>query len=86
MLALAPSLLAPSPPLARPRSRFSPAPEARFAVELHETPAGIVQQPALSDHHVSVHLGAPVRMSRHHGRVRSLRVRGEIALTPGGAQ
>lgn len=64
--------------------RFGPLPNTRFAVELHETAIGSVRQPALDDHHISVHSGVPVRMSCHDARVRCLRTRGEITLTPPG--
>jgi AraC family transcriptional regulator len=55
-----------------------------LGVELRATQAGVIRQPALSDHHISVHAGPPVRVSCHSGRVRSVRTRGEIYLTPAG--
>jgi AraC family transcriptional regulator len=53
-------------------------------VELRATQPGVIRLPALSDHHITVHAGPPVRVSCHSGRIRSVRTRGEISLTPAG--
>lgn len=68
-----------------PVSRFgTPRSRVSLSVELHETPVGVIKQPALDDHHVSVHSGRRVRVSCHSNRVRSIRRRGEVTLTPAG--
>lgn len=54
----------------------------RVDVELRATSAGDMRHALRSDHQISVHAGAPVRVSCHSSRVYSLRTRGEINLLP----
>lgn len=54
-------------------------------VELRATPAGLVRFNAIADHWLSVHAGAPARVSCHNGALRSVSVRGEICVLPAGS-
>ena len=64
------------PPARRPR--------IGLGVELRTTPAGEMRHTPISDHVISVHAGAPVRVSCHGNRVRSVITRGEMSLMPAG--
>lgn len=59
-------------------------PRIAIAVERRRTSVGEVQLDAIADHYVSVHAGAPVRVSCQTSRVREVRARGDIDIVPAG--
>jgi AraC family transcriptional regulator len=61
-------------------------PRIDLAIAVRRSPGGDVRHPAGSDHYLSVLAGAPVRVSCHSGKQRSLRTRGEIYLFPAGIE
>ncbi|WP_394825554.1 helix-turn-helix domain-containing protein [Pendulispora albinea] len=60
-------------------------PRIALGVELRKTVAGEFRHPSMTDHYISVHAGAPVRVSCHSSSVRSVRTRGEMNLMPAGS-
>jgi len=60
-------------------------PRIGLGVELCATPAGDFRHAPMEDHHISVLAGAPVRVSCHANRMRSIRAPGEINLMPAGS-
>jgi AraC family transcriptional regulator len=60
-------------------------PRLGLKVELRRTAAGPFHHAPSADHALSVHAGAPVRVSCHNSQVRSVRTRGEISLMPAGS-
>jgi len=54
-------------------------------VVLRKTVPGVVRYEAVVDHCLSVHSGAPARVSCHGGAMRAVATRGEISVVPVGA-
>src|SRR5687767_15778748 len=71
----------------RPNTAVSRArgPRPGLKVELRRTAAGPFHHPPSTDHALSVHAGAPARVSCHNSQVKSVRTRGEISLMPAGS-
>jgi AraC family transcriptional regulator len=69
---------------ARPKVLADMRPRIGLGVELRTTSAGELRHEPISDHYISVHAGAPVRVSCHGNRLRSLITRGQLNLMPAG--